>query len=435
MALKYLRSGAGGAGTGADWANAYTTMSAAAAGMAAGDALYVSEDHAESTAGVVTITFPGTAASPNKVLCVNHSGSVPPVSADLATTATVSTTGANALTLGGGAYFYGITFRTNAGGASGGGTLTLCSGTVNQRFDSCNFHLLSSAGSTLAGTSGNVIYWNNCSIKAAAAGTAILLTNAAGLIWKNSTAVDGTGTLPTTLINDPARACTIYCENVDFSNLSSKTLFAASSYAVKAFIARCKLPATVTIAGTPTGGPDRAEIHLINSDSGATNYRTEKYSYAGTLTTETTIVRTGGATDGTTSVAHKIVTTANSSWSFPFVSLPLFTVWNDTTGSAITVTVYGIWGGGAVPNKEDIWIDAEYPSSSSFPLGAQVTSGNADVLATAANSSDTSTWGGSTTKFKMAVTFTPQQKGPITVYVKAALASSTFYIDPLPVIS
>lgn len=435
MALKYLRSGAGGAATGADWANAYTTMSAAASGMSAGDTLYISEDHSESTAGAVTITFPGTAASPNKAICVNHSGSVPPVSADITTGASVATTGANGITIAGGVYCNGVTFATNTGGATGGGTIVLTSGSVNQRFDNCNFRPLSSGASAINGSAGNIIYWNNCTVKFAAAGSAIGMANGAGLFWKNSTAVDGAGTLPTTLFNDPARACTVYCENVDFSNLSSKTIFPATAFAIKAFLVRCKLPGTVTIAGTPTGGPDRAEIHLINSDSGATNYRTEKYSYAGTLTTETTIVRTGGATDGTTSVAHKIVTTANSSWSFPFVSLPLFTVWNDTTGSAITVTVYGIWGGGAVPNKEDIWIDAEYPSSSSFPLGAQVTSGNADVLATAANSSDTSTWGGSTTKFKMAVTFTPQQKGPITVYVKAALASSTFYIDPLPVIS
>ena len=34
MALKYVRSGAGGAGTGADWNNAYTTLTLAFAGMA-----------------------------------------------------------------------------------------------------------------------------------------------------------------------------------------------------------------------------------------------------------------------------------------------------------------------------------------------------------------------------------------------------------------
>lgn len=435
MAIKYCRSGAGGAGTGADWANAYTTLSAAASGSSAGDTIYVSEDHAESTAGAVTITFPGTAASPNKVLCVNHSGTVPPVSADLATTGSVATTGANSITVAGYAYIYGLTFNTNSGAASGGGNLVLSSGSSNQRFDSCTFKLSSVSTSTLQGSAGSVLNWNNCTVRFGGSSSSISINTAGALVWKNSTAVDGAGTLPTTLITDPSRACTIYCEGVDFSNLTSKTIVAASAYVVRVLLARCRIPSTVTVAGTPTSGTDRCEVVMINCDNGATNYRNEKYGYAGTLTTETTIVRTGGATDGTTPVAHKIVTTANSSWMFPFVSVPLITAWNDTTGSSVTVTVYGIWGGGAVPNKEDIWIDVEYPSSSSHPLGAQGTSGNADILATAACTSDSSTWGGSTTKFKMTVTFTPQQKGPITVYVKAALASSTFYIDPLPVLS
>jgi hypothetical protein len=35
----------------------------------------------------------------------------------------------------------------------------------------------------------------------------------------------------------------------------------------------------------------------------------------------------------------------------------------------------------------------------------------------------------------MSVTITPQEKGPITIYVKAAKISSTFYVDPKPVIT
>jgi len=34
----------------------------------------------------------------------------------------------------------------------------------------------------------------------------------------------------------------------------------------------------------------------------------------------------------------------------------------------------------------------------------------------------------------MTVSFTPQEKGPITVYVNAAKPSSIFYIDPKPVV-
>lgn len=40
-----------------------------------------------------------------------------------------------------------------------------------------------------------------------------------------------------------------------------------------------------------------------------------------------------------------------------------------------------------------------------------------------------------TTKFALALTFTPQMKGEVILRVKAGLASSTFYVDPKAVIS
>jgi len=48
------------------------------------------------------------------------------------------------------------------------------------------------------------------------------------------------------------------------------------------------------------------------------NYRVEKYVYEGTQTTETVVIRTGGASDGITGISWKIVTTANSKWTLPF---------------------------------------------------------------------------------------------------------------------
>src|SRR5687768_5568902 len=98
MAHVYVDSNASGAADGSSWTDAYTTLSAAATAEAAGDNFWVAQDHAETQASAMTIAFPGTAASPNTCICVNKAGSVPPVAADLATTATVTTTGANGLT-------------------------------------------------------------------------------------------------------------------------------------------------------------------------------------------------------------------------------------------------------------------------------------------------------------------------------------------------
>jgi hypothetical protein len=115
----------------------------------------------------------------------------------------------------------------------------------------------------------------------------------------------------------------------------------------------------------------------------------------------------------------------------PFECPPI-AIWNDTTGSAKTATIEGIWGGGAVPLDSDIWIDVEYLGDAASPQGSFVNDGTPDLLSTAANqTSSSATWGGSTTKFKLNVTFTPQQKGWIYARVKCAKPSSTFYIDPL----
>ena len=53
------------------------------------------------------------------------------------------------------------------------------------------------------------------------------------------------------------------------------------------------------------------------------------------------------------------ITTANCNYSLPFECPPI-AIWNDTTGSAVTATVEGIWGGGAVPLDDEIWLDVEY---------------------------------------------------------------------------
>jgi hypothetical protein len=78
----------------------------------------------------------------------------------------------------------------------------------------------------------------------------------------------------------------------------------------------------------------------------------------------------------------------------------------------------------------------EYLGDASSPQASFVNDGTPDLLTTPANqTSSTATWGGSTTKFKLNVTFTPQQKGWIYARVKCAKASSTFYIDPLVILT
>lgn len=436
MAVKFYNSTAAGGATGVDWTNAYTSLATAAAALAAGDTLWVGDNSAESVAGAITATFPGTVASPCFVYCVDHT-QASPGTGDLKTTATVTATGANTITINGFLYCYGITFSAGSGATAQ--NLKLCGTNGNsQKYEACKFINPGTSGGTIQPANGvGFCHWVNCTVKFGATSQNISGAASSTFLWQNTaSAVDVTGSLPATALFGQAGFCNITCEAVDFSALSAKTIFANSNAnSTRGILKDCKLPASVTIAAAQLGGYGIGRYDLIRCDSSGTNYRQERHDTIGDLTTETTIVRTGGATDGTTPIAHKIVTNANAKPITPFESIPI-TFWNDST-LALTLSVFGIWGGGAVPNNDDIWIDVEYPGDASSGQGAFLSGTKANNLATgAAQTTDASTWGGSTTAFKMVSgSFTPAQKGPITIYVRAAKASTIFYIDPRPVIS
>lgn len=442
MATYYAWSGASGSANGTSWANAYTTLTAAFSGKSAGDVFFVASDHAESTSGAVTLTSAGTATSPCFVYSVNRAGSVPPVSADLLRGASVTCTGNNAMGISAQyCHFWGVDFIHSPGAnAQPFNIATVGSNCYELLFTNCSLQQLSTNsgyiffGLSSANRGGRTVL-ENTTFKFGA--TNCYITNRTSkFVWRNTASAIQGSTFPATLFNSNPAVCSfseIYIQGVDLSAITG-TIFGTSLAQSEYTLVDCKIGsgATVCAAATITAGfQQAANVDLIRCDNGATNYRTERYSYQGTQTVETTIVRTGGATDGTTTISWKLVTTANSRWVSPFNSMPI-AIWNDTAGSPVTVTLYGVWGGGSVPNNDDIWIEAEYLGASGNPQGSFISASKADNLATgSALSSDGSTWGGSTTAFAMSVTFTPQMKGPINIVVKAAKASTTFYVDPL----
>lgn len=435
MTAYYVRSGAAGAGTGADWTNAYTTLAAAFSGKAAGDIFYMSEDHSESQASLMTLTSPGTIGNPAFVYCVDHLGTVPPVSADLRTTASMATTANNSITFAGtGAVYYGVIFL--AGNSTGAPAINLVgANSASIKLVNCSLRIGSTGGGVIAiGNAGSsqssYVELDNTTAQFAAVGNSIQICGT--LRWRN-TASALLGTIPTTLFGfSAARGGRLICEGVDLSAAGAgKTLVGntAGATGITAQFTDCKVNASVTLASTP-GTHDGPQIDFVRVGSSGINYNHTRVRYTGTLSEEITIVRTGGASDGTTPLSWKIVTTANSTWQFPFETAPI-AIWNDVTGSSVTATLQGIWGGGAVPNNDEIWIDVEYLGDASSPKASFVNDTKADPLAAAAGqTAGSGTWGGSTTKFELAATFTPQQKGWILVRVKVADNSATYYIDP-----
>jgi hypothetical protein len=405
----------------------------------AGNSFFVASEHAETQATSITLTSPGLVATVCPVECVTKT-TVPPVATT--TGATISTTVVSNITCSGFAYVDGVAF--SGGNGSSASTVTFNSWIINNSSVTLNSTSVASAiAVSNTNSAPNGVSWNNVTTKFGATGQNIVC-GGSPFYWKNTaSAVNAGGSIPTTLFTQVnARAVSVFLQAVDLSALGTgKTIVGTPGVnggAVQTFLQDCKLGASVTVAATPTTYGQNTFV--IRSDNSGTNYRHEKYAYPGTQTVETTITRTGGATDGGQLISWKAVSTANSKWILPFENYPI-SIWNTSTSAITTLTIYGTTTGGGVPNDDQIWIDVEYLSSGSFPQGSIITTTKASNLAASAavnNSSDASTWGGggAGNGFKIVCpSFTPGMAGPINITVKVAKATSTYYIDPKPSIS
>lgn len=438
MANWYVRSAATGTGTGADWTNAKTTLAAAFAAGAAGDTFFVSDDHAETQATAMTLTSPGTAASPCLVLCVHHLGSVPPVSADLRTTATITTTGASAITYDGYAYVYGVTPNAgNSASASAGHNFT--SAAFGWTLDSCLLKSLqtNANGGVSVGINGgtsSVGYLKliNTPIFFSSASAQVSM-NAGTLVWEN-TASAVQGTAPTTLFRSPGHGGNASCIGVDFSAVGSgHNLVDMTGKHCDYYFQDCELGASVTLATGAASGQGGVRLEVVNCDSGNTNYRYFRQDSQGSIQQETTIIRTNGATDGTTGVSRKMISTASAKWHAPLSSQWVL-YWDDSPGSK-TIAIPVITDGVTLTNA-DAWIECNYLGTTALPLGKFANDATADALASGTNQpTDTSTWTttGLTSPVKqlLSATFTTTLKGLVRARVRLAKPSTTLYFDPL----
>jgi hypothetical protein len=463
----------------------------------AGDTVYIGDDHAESTSGSQTIASVGTWASPVYAYCMDHTKATP-AAADLKTTATVNVSSSfNSITFTGALAVYGVSFS----GPASFGSLFLNG--IALRFDSCSLTASISSGQSIqignsASSSG---YRTDLRDVTMTFGSGLGLAGGK-ITWKNTTAAAIAGTAPTTFIETTSGSSILTMEGLDLSPLSGKTLMGPSGSTgstAQVTAVNCKLPASLTVFGTPNSSGSAVQtVDLVNCDSGTAVYRHERWAYEGSHIVETTVIRTGGASDGTTGISWKIVTTSLSKWVFPFDCMPI-AIWNSTIGANVTATVCGIINAAAVPNNDDLWMEASYLGSSATPIATIATMGKANNLAAgSALTADTSAWdsiataranshaysvgdiiklasnpgrlffctsagtsassepggyasavdGGSVTdsgavfragcRFKLALTFSapqPQLAGDIRVQVRAAKASTTWYLDPLIVLS
>lgn len=440
MAVIYLRSSDGSdASDGLTWANAKATLAAALTAAGAGGTVYVSDNHAESSGSAITLTSPGTAAAPVTVLCVNDASDPEPPTALAATASVAGLT----LAVRGFAYCYGITFNASSTGSST--TIAFFGDTLPGywRLENCVVALTGNSatprlllGAVVASHDDELVEFVNTTLSFAHVGQAV---NPISPFIMRGGAV--TGTAPTTLfVPSTTINGKVILQGVDLSGLGSgKNLVDVSIAKFQDYLfENCKLGASVAITTGANSGQGGVTIQIINCDSGDTNYRYVKHCYQGDITQESTIVRTGGASDGTTPISRKMVSSANSKFYSPLELGPL-SIWNEATGSSKTLTVEVVTDNVTLTDAE-AWVEVEYLGTSGFPLSLFANDRAADVLATPANQTSSSeTWTttglGTPVKQKLAVSFTPQEKGLIRARVMLAKASTTMYVCPKVTIS
>ena len=325
-------------------------------------------------------------------------------------------------------YFYGISFASGVGQASG--NILISPNYAYMVFDNCIFKNASTAAAgkiQVLPNVNNLLIWNNCTVSFGAVGQYLEL-GVGNFTWQNTgTILAGGSSVPTGLIGASTNGMgnNAVFEALDLSQLTGNLFGGPAAPTLNVILIKdCKLHASLTVTV-----PFETSVQFVRSDSAATAYKSARYIYEGAETTETTIVRVGGATDPAGQVqSRKIVTTANAQWLRPFKAQP-YAIWNATTTGSITATVYGV--AASLPLNDEIWAEFEFLGSGSSTLGSVVTTTKSNVLATGASvASDASTWGGGTTPFKLTATLTPGQAGYIHARVRAAKASATYYIDP-----
>lgn len=363
-----------------DWTYSAIFFDYVYAALAAGDRLFQSNNHAESNAGIMVMAGAGTIGNPIKTISVND-GAAPPTAVTNA--GTVTTTGANWQTIRGSGYHIGQTL------ISGNGFILNDNATAFQLYDTCS--LQTTGGAIVIGQAGvaNVgtrTKFKNCTFKLHSTGSTI--TFAGELIVEGGAFVSGTAQ-PVTMFTGPSDRTfgSIFCSGFDFS-LGASTMNLISAGAVSNLLAMfrdCKLPASWAgslVQGTPIVG-QRIEMH--NCDSGDTNYRLWVEDPYGAIRSETTLVRTGGSTDGDTAISLKFTPNANATFPVGVLRGIERVRRQSAIGSAITVTMSIIHDGAAALKDDEVWLEVMHLGNSGFPLGAFASDAKADVLATAAN--------------------------------------------------
>ncbi|WP_456816190.1 hypothetical protein [Bradyrhizobium sp. USDA 4508] len=396
--------------------------------LGAGDRVFVSSDHSETNgAGACSYRMTsGSGYSAVKIISVNRAGSVPPVSADIQTGASITFNGTATFDPTTTHYWEGLTFTQTANANitfNGGSVLT--NYYKNSKFVFTN----ASGGSFTSGNPAKVVF-DNTTVQFSNAASRWYYGFSVDLTWLNTPSAIVSGTLPSALFGSFGGAMQVHTlRGVDVSAITGTLLTTrAGDGGMKILLDSCKINSGVTRYSS--SGSTQDELDLVNCYDG-TKIVNERYTTAGSLTTDTSTYMTNGAADDVGNFSHKIVSTTNVDLTVnPFESFWL-DVENMVVGSVLTATVELV--SSASLNNADIKLQLEYQGTSGSSL-ATFAESNANILtASSSLTSSSATWNSppSTPSYqKLQISFTPQQAGRVRARVLLGKTSKTLWINP-----
>ncbi|WP_180125632.1 hypothetical protein [Rhodoferax sp. BLA1] len=427
MANIFVRSTTGSdSNDGLSWATAKATLAGADAIDASGDTIYISKDHVESITGSVTYTLSGAAFSSIKlVLCVDDTGD-PATPTSLADTAQIIATGSITYNADY-SLVHGVVFKGAAGVSFGNYSGSLAEARR------CKFL---SSGGTL-NFQGQFIELLDCYYGSETALPTLIYAKAPQTFIRGGGLINPGNVAYTLLVTWSNCNCVI--DTCDLSALKNDQNIQTEFYNQSAgtlLLKNCKMPDGWTGSLSSfgwAGSHPYAYSRLQNCDSADTNYRLWSHQRGGQVFSETTVVRADGASDGSTPLSWRMLSSGNARRVFAGVQTPEIVVWNEVVGSPVTLTLE-ILTNGVTLKDSDLWAQCVYLGMSGRPLGVRMTTEPSILSSGVALASSAAAWTttGITTpiKQKVTLTFTPKEKGFVSAIIKLARADTTVYVCP-----
>lgn len=460
-----------------DWTFATIYLDYALSAISPGDRILVSSQHSEGlTTPYPTFSFSSGAATPCEVVSVYDTAYPPAALADTIESpnaavflGTVEGVLEGTIKFSGAARLTGMCLKVGGGttadsriylGAASGYPLSMKNCMVMVAGGHANGGLY--LGDQAVDQPGVVLTWDRVGVRFfnAPAAIPIKANGACKWVWRGGW-VDGGGlnSVTDSLISAKSatwgKGSTIQIDGVDFSLMpASASLFKVVSPNGSNVVRNSKLPANWTGKPLVVGGSTLPgeRVELYNCDSGDTNYRLWIEDYAGSVRDETTVVRTGGASDGDTAISWKMATNASANIAAPLESGEIVrpypgtdaedAAWVPGTAKTISVEVVhdsqGSGTGGRLTDYE-CWLEVQYLGTDGSPLSKYVSSrvDLAELKADVADSTAAWTTTGLTAPVaqKLSVTIDPYEKGVVHARVFVNKPSATVYVCPKLVVA